>query len=154
MCLFTCMCTSASLNRMNQWLVKRPAFCRVRDLLLLSQRTRRCGSRRTSCKDIHSLREREREKRRGEEEEGKKHFPINPASMNSQARQAWLVRRSRETVLCSQWFFQSASSRRGRCSGTPSPSAPGTKRGSHTGCSPDGGTDTLALTGGDKEFVF
>lgn len=49
MCLFTCVCTSASLNSMNQWLEKRPAFCRVRDLLLLSQTTRRCGRRRTSC---------------------------------------------------------------------------------------------------------
>lgn len=41
----TCVCTSASLNSMNQWLEKRPAFCRVRDLLLLSHTTRRRGRR-------------------------------------------------------------------------------------------------------------
>lgn len=61
---------------MNQWLEKRPAFCRVRDLLLLSPTKRRRGSRRTSCKGIHSFRERER----------KNPFPINPAPINSQAR--------------------------------------------------------------------
>lgn len=45
----TCVWTSASLNRMNQWLENRPAFCRVKDLLLLlSQTTRRCGRRRLS----------------------------------------------------------------------------------------------------------
>lgn len=44
----TCVCTSASLNRMNQWLENRPAFCRVSDLLLLSHTTRRCGRRRAS----------------------------------------------------------------------------------------------------------
>lgn len=74
-CLFTCMCTRASLNRMNQWLEKRPAFCRVSDLLLLSQTKRRCGSRRTSCKGIHSFRERE-----------KIPFPINPAPIDGPAR--------------------------------------------------------------------
>lgn len=47
----TCVCTSASLNSMNQWLEKRPAFCRVRVLLLLSHTTRRLGRRRTSCKN-------------------------------------------------------------------------------------------------------
>lgn len=103
----------------------------------------------------HSLVEREREKKNKKRKE-KKHFPINPASINSQARarQAWLVRCSSETVLCSQWFFQSGSSRRGKCSRTPSPSSAGTKRGSHTGRSPDGGTDTLALTGEDKRVVL
>lgn len=33
---------------MNQWFENRPAFCRVRDLLLLSQTTRRLGRRRLS----------------------------------------------------------------------------------------------------------
>lgn len=45
----TCECTSVSLNSINQWLEKRPAFCRVRHRLLLSHTTRRCGRRRTSC---------------------------------------------------------------------------------------------------------
>lgn len=47
-CVCTWVCTSVSLNSMNQWLENRPAFCRVRDLLLLSHTTRRCGRRRTS----------------------------------------------------------------------------------------------------------
>lgn len=46
----TCMCTRTSLNRMKQWLEKRPAFWRVRDLLLLSHTTRRWGTRRASWK--------------------------------------------------------------------------------------------------------
>lgn len=102
----------------------------------------------------HSLVERERKKktRRGRKKTLSHKSCLDQQS--SQARQAWLVRFSSETVLCSQWFFQSGSSRRGRCSQTPSPSSAGTKRGSHTGCSPDGGTDTLALTGEDKRVVF
>lgn len=48
LCVRTCVCTSVSLKSMNQWFENRPAFSRVRDLLLLSQTTRRCGRRRTS----------------------------------------------------------------------------------------------------------
>lgn len=169
---------------MNQWLEKRPAFCRVRDLLLLSHTTRRRGRRRPSWRTNTHIKFHTKiwltqmlnrqpanlgefkvvtSDRDGYLLNGKSNFSLifltettllflswmnvaqslkgfSPLTVQTRGESAGY---NNKTELCSQYFFQSGSSRRGMWFQPPSSFSTGTNTGTHTDCRPDAETDTL-----------